>query len=98
MTQKQHAPAARIRRTGAYREIMHKGRKFFLNTGEYRLYSLLMEGQRLATFDIARRLNIPDPRSTVRYLRRMGIGVSDCWCHENGLRFKRYFIRKEALQ
>lgn len=89
----QQAPAARIGRTGAYREIMHKGKQFFLNTNEYRLYQLLLDGERLATFDMAQRLNLPDPRSTVRYLRRMGIEVSDCWCHERRMRFKRYFIR-----
>ncbi len=39
-------------------------------------------GGKLATFDIAERLNIPDPRSTIRYLRNMGIDVSDVWVHE----------------
>lgn len=84
--------------SNVYLEITHQGRNFFLNTGEYRVFSLLMEGQRLATFDIAQRLNIPDPRSTIRYLRKMGICISDYWCHENGLRFKRYFIHGEGVR
>ena len=58
-----------------------------------------MCGGKLATFDIAVQLNIPDPRSTIRYLRNMGIDVSDVWVHERVRdggtlqRFKRYFIK-----
>lgn len=66
---------------------------FFLNRTEYRVYRLLTQGGQYATFDIAQRLNIPDPRSTIRYLRKMGISVSDYWVIENKMRFKRYFIR-----
>ena len=36
--------------------------------------------------------NIPDPRSTIRYIRKMGIDVADVWVHENKMRFKRYYI------
>ena len=34
----------------------------------------------------------PDPRSTIRYIRKMGIDVADVWVHENKMRFKRYYI------
>ena len=56
-------------------------------------YQVLYTGRELwATFDIAERLNIPDPRSTIRYIRKMGIDVADVWVHENKMRFKRYYI------
>lgn len=96
MYQKQHAPGVRGRRAGALYQVLHKGKEFFLTHNEFRLYSLLMCGGRLATFDIAEQLNIPDPRSTIRYLRNMGIDVSDVWVREKVrdsiLKFKRYFI------
>ena len=98
MENKQQAPAAHIKQTRAYNKITHKGKKFFLNPSEYRLFSLLVEGNSLATFDIAERLNIPDPRSTIRYMRKMGICISDYWCREKGLRFKRYFIHGEEVR
>lgn len=92
MRTKKIAPGAQGKHAGAYELIHHKGKVFCLNRNEYRLYLLLMEGGMYATFDIAERLGIPDPRSTVRYLRKMGICVSDVWVQENRMRFKRYFI------
>lgn len=93
MDTKQTAPGAQGKRTGTYTQVLHKGKEFFLNPNEYRVFSLLLTGAKLATFDIAERLNIPDPRSTVRYLRKMGIHVSDIWVQENRMRFKRYFLK-----
>ncbi|WP_302151431.1 helix-turn-helix domain-containing protein [uncultured Alistipes sp.] len=96
MNQKQHAPGVQGRRAGALYQVLHKGKEFFLTCKEFRLYSLLLRGDKLATFDLAERLNIPDPRSTIRYLRNMGIEVSDIWVYENRTKFKRYFIRGGA--
>ena len=93
MNRKKHAHGTQGTYTGAYTQISHKGNDFFLNRTEYRVYRLLTQGGQYATFDIAQRLNIPDPRSTIRYLRKMGISVSDYWVIENKMRFKRYFIR-----
>lgn len=57
---------------------------------------MLVCGGMWSTFEIAERLSIPDPRSTIRYLRNMGIDVSDVWVREKVrdsiLKFKRYFI------
>lgn len=98
MDQKQQAPDVRGRRARALSRVQYKGKEFYLNNNEFSVFSLLMCGGKLATFDIAERLNIPDPRSTIRYLRNMGIDVSDVWVHErarhgsNLQRFKRYFI------
>ena len=80
MNQKQHAPGAQGKHAGA----------FYNN--EFRVFSLLVCGGQWATFDIAERLNIPDPRSTIRYIRKMGNDVADVWVHENKMRFKRYYI------
>ena len=96
MDTKQIAPGTQGKHTGAYSRILHKGKEFFLNTNEYRVFSLLLTGAKLATFDIAEHLNVPDPRSTVRYLRKMGIHISDVWVRENRMRFKRYFIHGEG--
>lgn len=97
MDTKQIAPGAQGKRTGTYTRILHKGKEYFLNRSQFRLYSLLLEGGKYATFDIADRLDIPDPRSVIRYLRKMGIYVADIWCRgDYGTRFKRYFIRKEV--
>lgn len=96
MELKQHAPGVQGRRAGALYQVLHKGKEFFLTSKEFRLYSLLLRGDKLATFDLAERLNIPDPRSTIRYLRNMGIEVSDIWVYENRTKFKRYFIRGGA--
>ncbi len=96
MNEKQHAPGTPREYAGALYQVLHKGKEFFLTHNEFRLYSLLMCGGKLATFDIAEQLNIPDPRSTIRYLRNMGIEVSDVWVREKVrdsiLKFKRYFI------
>ena len=83
MNQKQHAPGAQGKHAGAFYQVLYKGREFYLNNNEFRVFSLLVCGGQWATFDIAERLNIPDPRSTIRYIRKMGIDVADVWVHEN---------------
>lgn len=97
MNQKQYAPGVQVQRAGAFHQVLHKGRTFYLKNNEFKLFSMLLNGGRWATFDIAERLNIPDPRSTIRYLRNMGIDVSDVWVREKVRdsiqKFKRYFIR-----
>lgn len=92
MEQTQQAPTARRKHAGAYTQIHHEGKQYWLNASEYRVYSLLMSGGRWATFDLSTELSIPDPRSVVRYLRKMGIRVGDVWVKEQGQHFKRYFI------
>ena len=97
MKQKRQAPGVQGRRAGAFHQVHYKGKTFCLKNNEFRLFSMLLNGGRWATFDIAERLNIPDPRSTIRYVRAMGIDISDAWTHENHMRFKRYFIHRDDL-
>jgi hypothetical protein len=96
MNEKQHAPGVQGRRAGAFYEVFHKGNIYHLRNSEFRVFSLLVCGGMWSTFEIAERLSIPDPRSTIRYLRNMGIDVSDVWVREKVrdsiLKFKRYFI------
>lgn len=98
MNQKQHAPSVQVRRAGAFYEVFHKGNIYHLRNSEFRVFSLLVCGGMWSTFEIAERLSIPDPRSVIRYIRKMGIVISDVWVHERVRdgdtlqRFKRYFI------
>ena len=98
MNEKQHAPGVRGRRAGAFYEVFHKGNIYHLRNSEFRVFSLLVCGGMWSTFEIAERLSIPDPRSVIRYIRKMGIVISDVWVHERVRdgdtlqRFKRYFI------
>lgn len=89
-------PGVQGRRAGAFYEVFHKGNIYHLRNSEFRVFSLLVCGGMWSTFEIAERLSIPDPRSTIRYLRNMGIDVSDVWVREKVrdsiLKFKRYFI------
>lgn len=63
MNQKQHAPGVQGRRAGALYQVLHKGKEIFLTHNEFRVYSLLMSGGKLATFDITEQLNIPIPEA-----------------------------------
>lgn len=94
MVHPQNAPSAQGKHAGAYRQIHHEGTEYLLTISEYRVYSQLMQGGQLATFELSTQQNTPDPRSAIRYLRRMGIGIADVWCKEQGVRFKRYFIHR----
>lgn len=97
MVQKQQAPGALGKHAGAFTQIHHEGKDYFLSRSEYRVYSLLMEGGKPSTFDISDRLHISDPRSAIRCLRNKGIHIADMWCfREYGVRFKRYFIHNHA--
>lgn len=87
MNQKQHAPGAQGKHAGAFYQVLYKGREFYLNNNEFRVFSLLVCGGQWATFDIAERLNIPDPRSTIRYIRKWGsmLPMSGCMKTRCGL-------------
>lgn len=58
-----------------------------------RVYELLLTGGKFSVINISSILNIPDPRSNIRYLRNAGIQVSDYWEKSETSRYKIYFIR-----
>ena len=71
---------------------MYKDRQIPRGYHQRRVFDLLSDGVPRSVADISVALRLSDPRSTVRYLRKMGICVSDVWVQENRMRFKRYFI------
>lgn len=98
MNQKQQAPGVRGRRAGAKFRIDYKGNTFQLKKQEYIVFSVLISGGQWATYNVAESLNIPDPRSVIRYLRKKGLNVRDLWVRERGMRFKRYWLEKEEVR
>lgn len=58
-----------------------------------RVHELLLTGGKFSVINISSILNIPDPRSNIRYLRNAGIQVSDYWEKSETSRYKIYFIR-----
>lgn len=98
MNQKQHAPGVQGRRAGAKIKIQYKGNTYQLKKQEYIVFSVLISGGQWATYNVAESLNIPDPRSVIRYLRKKGLNVRDRWVRERGMRFKRYWLEKDEVQ
>ena len=69
---------------------------FYLTPQQRRLFDLLIDGYPRSAAEISVALRLSDPRGVIRNLRRTGIYVSDYWEKGGyGVRFKRYFIRKE---
>lgn len=61
---------------------------------KYSRVKFLLEQGAFSVVEITNKLYIADPRSSIRVLRSMGVPVGDYWVHlENGIRFKKYFIR-----
>ena len=60
-----------------------------------RVMCLLSDGQKHSVIGIMQSLNIADPRSTIRDLRKLGIAVHDEWRDTiEGNRFKMYWIKR----
>ena len=61
------------------------------------LIHLLRSTRPQSVTDIVRALGQSDPRGHISSLRRRGYPIGDVWCKSNdGVRFKRYFVRKEV--
>lgn len=93
----QNAPDARGKRTGTWQKVRYKGSDFYLSPRECRVFFHLVSAGKSSTLELAQALNLTDPRSTIRDLRKAGIAVGDVWCTTtDGVRYKRYFVRKEV--
>ena len=69
-----------------------------LTPQQIRVFNLLSDGAHHTTADISAELKLSDPRGIIRNIRALGIVISDYWVNADyGRRFKRYFIRKEAI-
>lgn len=99
MEQKEQAPGTRSEHVGANTQIQGKYTTFTLGYHQARVYDLLCRGGHYSAADISATLRLSDPRSAIRDLRDKGVPIVDVWCDsEHGGRFKRYFIRKAAIQ
>lgn len=96
MNEKRNAPGPN-RSAGAKFSVEYKGNTYLLKKQEYVVFSVLISGGQWATYNVAESLNIPDPRSVIRYLRKKGLNVRDRWVRERGMRFKRYWLDKENV-
>ena len=51
-----------------------------------------LQRARLSSLDLARMLNLADPRAVIRDLRKSGVNVCSEWKKANGKKFKIYWI------
>ena len=51
-----------------------------------------LQRARLSSLDLARMLNLADPRAVIRDLRKAGVNVCSEWNKANGKTFKIYWI------
>lgn len=65
-----------------------------LTNRERRLIALLSDGQAHSVIEIANRLNIGDPRASIRDLRNKGVKVEDRWVNGDENHYKVYFIKR----
>lgn len=59
---------------------------------DYRVLNLLQQGEYTA-FELSSILNLPDPRSNIRYLRNYGYNIADYWINTEYARCKKYFFK-----
>ena len=65
---------------------------FFSHPIRQRIYELFLSGGQYSVVELCRMLNIPDPRSHIRYLRNAGVCISDYWVESKFSKYKVYFI------
>lgn len=63
-----------------------------LSKNDYRVLELLSKGQ-YTNVEISAILQLPDPRSNIRYLRNADYKICDYWIKSNGTRCKVYFFK-----
>lgn len=84
--------------TNDKRQLFHKDTINNLPKQQKRvLLFLLSQPRPCSVADIVRALGQSDPRGHIRDLRDRGYPIADVWCKSaDGVRYKRYFIRKEV--
>lgn len=63
-----------------------------LSPNDYRVLNLLSTGK-YTVVEIGEKLQLPDPRSNIRYLRNAGYPISDYWIRTKYSRCKKYFLK-----
>ena len=67
---------------------------YFDSRTSKRVYELLLSGGQYSVVELTNLLNIPDPRSNIRYLRNAGVPIVDYWEKSEYSRYKVYFIHQ----
>lgn len=70
---------------------------FYSNRTTRKIYDLFKTGEKLTVVELTQRLNIPDPRSHIRYIRNAGVNISDYWVNDKLSRHKVYFLKVGGL-
>jgi hypothetical protein len=57
------------------------------------IYELFLTGRRFSVVAISHQLDIPDPRSHIRYIRDAGVQIESCWVKTKFSRYKLYYLK-----
>ena len=68
-----------------------KGTKF--NSSTQKVFNLFLSGGEYSVVELTKELDIPDPRSSIRYIRNEGINISDYWIKTRYSKYKVYFLK-----
>lgn len=77
----------------------HKGtvkignKSVFCNPIRDKIFRLFSSGGKYSVAELSRLLNIPDPRSHIRYIRMAGYPIADYWEHSKFSKYKVYFMK-----
>ena len=71
-------------------------KRFFQHPIRQKIYELFLSGGQYSVTELSKLLNIPDPRSHIRYLRDAGVYISDYWVKTKFSKYKVYFIHQIA--
>lgn len=66
-----------------YNQLNHSAKKVLLT---------LLTGEHFSVVELTELTQTSDPRSSIRYIRDIGIPVADYWIYTDQTRFKAYFI------
>ena len=66
---------------------------FFSHPIRQKIYELFLQGRQYSVTELSKLLNIPDPRSHIRYIRDSGIPISDYWKKTAFSKYKVYFLK-----
>lgn len=64
----------------------------FRNPIRTKIFNLFLTGNHYSVTDLSKLLNIPDPRSHIRYIRDAGYPISDYWLKAKYSKYKVYFM------
>lgn len=72
-----------------------KDTKFPDNPIRQKLFEIFLSGEKFSVVQLVVTFRIPDPRSHIRYIRDVGVPISDYWVITKYSRYKVYFIKGE---